>query len=552
MCIRDRHVSNNRYVDDAVITLNTYHQVGGITSETNVVIANNIGTVQSFPSKIVIPFSNTTFGKNIIDSTEAVPFVSYRQLPNEGNVGNEVVFKALANITYSNGTQTGTDSTGALSYGTDGAVLDSSTVGRIVLKDFDTVTETGNLEYQRVQNGDYHYSKDGSSKPVATDKFTIYYENSQDKLDQSIKWDIVDTYRESDGYTDPRKVKVSPMDTDGDLVPDRPTQFAEYVDESDLVFFEYYTDFDGYRYDRPFSGVIRDFRREDSLDVDDAKNIVSPTSYRNNFSLSATQWVVVKTKAVAQQFENKVNTKGLIIYVVDEDKTYQLTPLSTSLSTVELVETTDYFVRNGRGKTQNTESTVQDAGTIRWNHVAPNDVRIDPSISNIVEMVVLTSSYYTSVQEWQARPTVEFPLEPTPNELALEFSELNEYKAASDSLVFRSGKFKLLFGTQADEEHKARFKVVKLSDNISDNELKSKIITAINNYFDVSNWEYGENFYFTELSSYIHQTLGSSIGSIVILPKNTTGRFGEMFQVKAEPNELFLSTASVSLSLIHI
>ena len=161
-------------------------------------------------------------------------------------------------------------------------------------------------------------------------------------------------------------------------------------------------------------------------------------------------------------------------------------------------------------------------------------------------MDVLTSSYYTSVQEWQARPTVDFPLEPTPNELALEFSELNEYKAASDSLVFRSGKFKLLFGTQAAEEHKARFKVVKLSDNISDNELKSKIITAINNYFDVSNWEYGENFYFTELSSYIHQTLGSSIGCIVILPKNTTGRFGEMFQVKAEPNELFLSTASVN------
>ena len=98
----------------------------------------------------------------------------------------------------------------------------------------------------------------------------------------------------------------------------------------------------------------------------------------------------------------------------------------------------------------------------------------------------------------------------------------------------------------ASIKSKLKFEDKKLSDNISDNELKSKIITAINNYFDVSNWEYGENFYFTELSSYIHQTLGSSIGSIVILPKNTTGRFGEMFQVKAEPNELFLSTASVS------
>ena len=540
------HVSNNRYVDEAIVTLNTYHQVGGITSETNVVIANNIGTVQSFPSKIVIPFSNTTFGQNIVDSTESVPFVAYRQVANEGNVGEELVFKALANVTYANGVQSGTNATGALSYGSDGSTLDSAVSGRLVLKDYDTVKETGNLEYQRVQYGDYHYSKDGSSNPVSNDKFTIYYETSQDKLDRPIEWDIVDTYRETDGYTDARKVKVAPMDTDGDLVPDRPTQFAEYVDTNDLVFFEYYTDFDGYRYDRPFTGVIRDFRREESLDVNDANNTVSPTTYRKNYSLSATKWVVVKNKTVAEQFENKVNTKGLIIYVVDEDKTYQLTPLSTSLSTVELVETNDYFVRNGRGKTQNTDAIFQDAGTIRWNHVAPNDVRIDPSISNIVEMVVLTSSYYSQVQQWQALPKASFPLEPTPNELSLQFSNLDEYKAASDSLVYRSAKFKLLFGEQASEEYKARFKVVKLSDNISDNELKSKIINTINAYFAVENWEFGENFYFTELSSYIHQTLGSSIGSIVILPKNTAGKFGEMFQVKAEPNELFLSTASVN------
>jgi hypothetical protein len=29
------------------------------------------------------------------------------------------------------------------------------------------------------------------------------------------------------------------------------------------------------------------------------------------------------------------------------------------------------------------------------------------------------------------------------------------------------------------------------------------------------------------------------------LPKNITGQFGELFQVKAEPDELFLSTATV-------
>jgi len=36
------------------------------------------------------------------------------------------------------------------------------------------------------------------------------------------------------------------------------------------------------------------------------------------------------------------------------------------------------------------------------------------------------------------------------------------------------------------------------------------------------------------------------LGKITILPKNTAGSFGDLFQVKAEPNELFISTATVN------
>ena len=91
------------------------------------------------------------------------------------------------------------------------------------------------------------------------------------------------------------------------------------------------------------------------------------------------------------------------------------------------------------------------------------------------------------------------------------------------------------------------FKVVKIpGTTLSDNEIKSQIISLFNSYFFVDNWEFGENFYFTELSSYIHSNMGNSIGSIIILPKNTSGSFGDLFQVKAEPNELFLSTATVN------
>tara|TARA_R110001592_G_scaffold7953_3_gene43860 strand:+ start:2324 stop:6538 length:4215 start_codon:yes stop_codon:yes gene_type:complete len=542
-------VAYNRYVEEAVVTLNTYHQVGGITSETNVVIANNMGTIQSLPSKISISFNNTTFGSNFVDTSEAIPYIVYRQVPNEGSPGQEKIFKANAQIVTASGvsgTGSGTDDT-VKSWGTDGTAQDGSpSLGRLFLKSYDTVTGVGRLEYTRVQNGDYHFSRDGTANPPYRDKLTIHYENSKEKLDQPIEWEVVDSFKETDGYTDNRKVIVAPLDTDNDLVPDRPIQFLEYVDATDYVFFEYYTDFDGYKYDKPCSGIIHDFRREDSLSINDTRDTVSPTSYKKDVKLSTSKWIVVKNKTVALQFENLVNSKGLIVTTADDMKTYQLTPLSTAITQIKLSETTDYFVRNGRGKTQDTSAPFMAPGTIRWNHVAPSDVRIDPSISNIVEMVVLTTSYHTQVKEWQVRPVGTFPLEPTSDQLATEFTELNQYKSASDSLVYRSAKFKLLFGPTADEVNQARFKIIKLSDQISDNELKASVITAINTYFDVSNWEFGENFYFTELSSYIHQKLGSNIGSIVILPKNTAGKFGEMFQIKAEPNELFVSTATVS------
>jgi hypothetical protein len=131
--------------------------------------------------------------------------------------------------------------------------------------------------------------------------------------------------------------------------------------------------------------------------------------------------------------------------------------------------------------------------------------------------------------------------------LGTEFKKLDEFKNASDAIVYKSAEFKLLFGTDADATNQAKFKVVKLpGTTMSDNEIKSKIISAFNTYFDVKNWDYGETFYFTELSSFVHQRLGSNIGSIVILPKNTSGAFGDLFQVKAEPYQLFLSTASVN------
>lgn len=240
------------------------------------------------------------------------------------------------------------------------------------------------------------------------------------------------------------------------------------------------------------------------------------------------------------------NARGLVVYDYTADKVYQITPNSAGNAATP-VETTDFFVRNGRASGQNTALIESDDIIFKWKHVAPKDVRIDPSISNIVEMLVLTNSYHDEILKYKNVPGTEYPLEPTPAQLNTEFKKLNDFKNVSDSLVFKSAKFKLLFGADAEPENQAKFRIVKLpGTTISDNEIKSKVITAFNTFFALENWEFGETFYFTELSSYVHQRLGSNIGSIVIIPKNSGGSFGDLFQIKAEPYELFLNTAKVS------
>jgi hypothetical protein len=165
----------------------------------------------------------------------------------------------------------------------------------------------------------------------------------------------------------------------------------------------------------------------------------------------------------------------------------------------------------------------------------------------VVEILVLTNTYYTEVQKYINVPGTAYPLSPTANQLATEFNSLESFKSASDTIVYRSAKFKRLFGNDAEATSQAKFRVVKLNGStLTNNEIKTQIINAFNKYFDVDNWEFGETFYFTELSSYVHQQLGSNIGSIVILPNTSAGTFGDLFQIKADPDELFINTATVT------
>jgi len=104
-----------------------------------------------------------------------------------------------------------------------------------------------------------------------------------------------------------------------------------------------------------------------------------------------------------------------------------------------------------------------------------------------------------------------------------------------------------LFGDKAAPDLQVKFKIVKNSSMvINDNELKSDIIESINKFFDIENWDFGETFYFQELSAYIMNQLSPKLVTILIVPRQTTQSFGSLFEIKSEPDEIFASAAKVS------
>jgi hypothetical protein len=131
--------------------------------------------------------------------------------------------------------------------------------------------------------------------------------------------------------------------------------------------------------------------------------------------------------------------------------------------------------------------------------------------------------------------------------LGITFAEFNNYKMFSDELIWRPVKYKFLFGSTAQAELQAQFKIVKLPNSaLSDGEIRTKVIESINSYFDVNKWEFGETFYFTELAAYIHLQLAAAISSVVIVPLNSSSAFGNLFEVRCGTDEMFISTAQVS------
>ena len=202
--------------------------------------------------------------------------------------------------------------------------------------------------------------------------------------------------------------------------------------------------------------------------------------------------------------------------------------------------------------TPNTTTTTKTGRAtlkFQWKHYATDERKIDPSASNIIDIFVLTENYDNEFREWLAAngSVSTKPAEPTQTDLNTLLSGIKDYKMSSDEIVFKPVKYKILFGQKADLEMQARFKVIKAPGiNLTDNEIKSKVITAIDAYFNVENWDFGETFYFTELSAYIHQSLAGIVSSVVIVPISQASVFGDLFQITPNLDEVFISSAHIT------
>ena len=321
-------------------------------------------------------------------------------------------------------------------------------------------------------------------------------------LSGDIILDIIDQSVESDGYVNDYIVEVSFTDSDNDGIADDPDFFDAIVEASSLVYFQSETDFDNLErfLPVPSSSVNTDYATKDKIEE-------------------------VKTEHV----------NGQLFYTTDTKLFYELVVNGADRA---VNEKTNMRAEDGRGELH-----------FQYRHNSPESTRINPSVTNIIDIYVVTSSYYNDFTQYiqDSTNTVAEPAVPTTDELTVQYNELQGKKMTSDNIVLNSVAFKPLFGDKAAASLQAYVKVVKLKNTVtSDSEIKSQVISEINSYFDIDNWDFGDTFYFSELAAFVHRQLGDIIGSVVIVPKDANKSFGDLYEIRSAPHEIFANAATVN------
>ena len=334
-------------------------------------------------------------------------------------------------------------------------------------------------------------------------------------LEGDVIMDIIGQPVESDGYVDDFQVLVSFRDSDNDGVPDNPDFFKEIVapnvnSSQKLVFLQQTVDFDNLqRYLLVEEGIVN----SDYATLDDIELVKSEWSPGQIFYA-----------------EEQVNNDGSVgaFYL-----------LSINIAGVRtLVSQSGWIARTGR----------QDL-YFQYRHNSPLTTRIDPGTTNIIDLYVVTQAYYTAYQNWirDTTGTVPEPSVPTIDELSTAYQGLQDYKMISDNVVLNSVNFKPLFGAKAAAQLRATIKVIRAQGSTaSTSEIKSSVIAEMNTYFSIDKWNFGDTFYFSELAAYLHRQLGTIISSVVLVPLDPQKSFGDLYEIRSTPNEIFVNAADIT------
>jgi hypothetical protein len=321
-------------------------------------------------------------------------------------------------------------------------------------------------------------------------------------LKQDLTFEISDTIKFEDGYESANEIKIAFADSDDDAVVDNPESFEQIVGEDLALNYLFFVEKINNYGDQIFEYVDN---TDGHIDIVQKESLVNVNNYADG--------------------------DLIYFYDTDEDRVKRV-----DKSTNTLVLESSYRANIGRAGLK-----------FQYIHNANVDRRIDPSVSNIIDVYLLTKSYDTDYRNYILGATATAPEAPSSDTLRINFgSTLNAIKSISDEVIYHPVTYKVLFGPGADEHLRAQFKIVKNSNkSINDNDLKVRIILAINEFFDVNNWDFGDRFYLGELITYITNSVAPDISNIVIVPRQPTQVFGSLFEIQSRADEIFISGATV-------
>ena len=315
-------------------------------------------------------------------------------------------------------------------------------------------------------------------------------------------WEIIKEFRGLDGYVDSKKIEITFNDSDDDGVVDDPDLFEALVnpiptDAGKYIVLEKYAISLG---------------QEDYRYVSNANDLVKILPTELDVPLNDT-------------------LDGQYFYFVDTNVVKKFNNV-----TIEFTPTLDYKVYVGRDNIK-----------FQYIHNADYESRIDPGLTNLIDIFVLTSQYDINYRQWLSGAIASEPMPPSSDFLYnLLASDLNKIKSISDEIIYHPVKYKVLFGTKASSDVQATFKVVKNPEMvISDNDIKAKVLSAILEFFALENWDFGDNFYFSELSTYVMNKLSPNIVNFVIVPKQSDLSFGGLFEIRSEKDQIFINGATI-------